>query len=86
MSTYANAYAKVLKWISDFQFPGNGFQFDIIWNDFWSSIIFSDSDSSIIHGIQFPEFNLTTCMDPFYPGVKISYRPFRLYIVQFENT
>ena len=39
ISPYSNAYAKVEKWIFDVQFPGNWFEFGIIWNDFWSSTI-----------------------------------------------
>ena len=41
MFTYPNAYAKVEKWISDVQFPGNRFELGIIENDFRNSTIWA---------------------------------------------
>ena len=37
--TYPNAYAKVKNWNFESQLPGNWLEFDIIWNNFWSSTI-----------------------------------------------
>ena len=42
MSTYPKTHAKVKNWIFNVQFPGNWFGSGIIWNDFWSSIIWDN--------------------------------------------
>ena len=55
MSTYPNAHAKVKKWIFKVQFPGNWIKFDIIVNDFWSSIIWAIQIEVSFAGLKNPE-------------------------------
>ena len=39
MPTHSNAHPKVQNWILKTRFPGNKFEFGIVWSDFWSSTI-----------------------------------------------
>ena len=63
MSNYLNAHAKVKKWIFNIEFPWNWFEFDIISNDFWSSIIWAISI----------QVSLTEFKNPKIPGIQPSH-------------
>ena len=65
MSTYPNAQAKVKKCIFDSQLRGNWFEFGIIENDFWSSIIWAFQIQDSFTGFKNPKKSRRNSMASF---------------------